>query len=102
MIQLDDKTFDPTLRVSSPMFVMFTATWAGPCNLARPDFEAVANRLGNQIIFAEFVIDENEKVPARYNVRALPCFMMFVDGTPTEMIAGAVGYDILMGACENA
>lgn len=95
MIELTDKSFDPTAKVSSPMLVMFYADWAGPCNLALPEFESVAQRRGNEVIFGKFNLDDNPEIPSRYNVRAVPNFILFIDGEPAEMVAGAVDATII-------
>ena len=83
------------------MLVMFYADWAGPCNLARPEFEAVAKRRGNEVIFAQFNVDDNTDIPSRYNVRSLPNFILFVDGKPVRMVAGAVGAAIIEGMLDE-
>jgi thioredoxin 1 len=100
MIELTDKSFAPTLKVSSPMLVMFHVKWAGPCNLVMPSFEAVANRRGNEVIFATFDIEDNHRTPAKYNVRALPLFMSFFDGEPVGMKAGAITEELIESMCD--
>jgi len=100
MIELDDRTFMPTLKVSSPMLVMFHAKWAGPCNLALPNFQSVAQRRGNEVIFATFDLEDNPKIPAAYNVRALPLFLSFFDGKPVGMKAGAITEELIESMCD--
>lgn len=100
MIELSDKTFEPTAQVSSPMLVMFTVGWAGPCNLAKPAFTEARDRMGNQVEFATFDLDNNPKTPQKYGIRQVPCFMMFVDGKPTDMRAGAVPVHVILDMCE--
>lgn len=101
MIQLDDRTFDPTMKVSSPMLVMFHAKWAGPCNLAMPFFQSVADRRGNEVIFATFDLEDNPRIPARYNVRSLPTFISFIDGEPSGMRAGAISAGLIEEMCDE-
>lgn len=96
LTKLDDTNFDTTVvRSDTPCLVMFTAPWAGPCNLARPVLEQIAQRYGNQMVFGEFNIDDNPDTPERFGVRTLPVFYMFDDGVPVEVVAGALPMDRL-------
>jgi thioredoxin-like negative regulator of GroEL len=90
MLILSDKTFAKHLDENEPMLVMFTAKFAGPCALAEPMFEEARGRRGNQVKFASFDLDGNSKVPNRYGVRSIPCFILFIDGKPVDAVAGAV------------
>jgi thioredoxin-like negative regulator of GroEL len=101
MIELSDKTFKPTLKVTSPMIVMFHAKWAGPCNLVMPSYQEVADKRGNQIVFCTFDLEDNPGVPAFYNVKALPMFISFVDGEPVGMKAGAISIDLIEEMCDE-
>lgn len=101
MLELNDETFDKAAGDKSPLMVMFHAKWAGPCILAMPEFEAVASRRGNEIHFATFDVDDGTTIPARYNVRALPCFILFIDGKPVNMTAGHVGAEIIWEKCDD-
>ncbi|WNL50730.1 thioredoxin [Ruegeria phage RpAliso] len=95
MKKLDDKNFHRAAKAEK-LVVMFSAPWAGPCNLVRPTFEEAASRLGNQIDFAEFCVDDNPSVPEQFGVRSLPCFISFEEGKPTAMKAGAIPEDYMM------
>ena len=90
MLTLTDKTFDNYLADDMPMIVMFHATFAGPCNLAMPEFEGAARRVGNRIRCATFDLDGNTNVPERYGIRGIPNFVFFEDGKPTVAYVGAL------------
>lgn len=90
MQALTDKTFDKYLADDVPLLVMFHAEFAGPCNLAKPEFEGAARRIGNRIRCATFDLDGNPDVPERYGVRAVPLFILFEDGIPVSVYAGAL------------
>lgn len=99
---LTDETFDAAIANAPVGIVMFSAPWAGPCNLVRPAYEHAASRYGNQIDFAEFVLDDNPGIPERMGVRQVPVFYVFKGGMVTDVHAGAVPQEVLLSICEKA
>jgi thioredoxin 1 len=99
--QVNDASFArDVLEATAPVLLMFSAPWAGPCNLARPTLEALAQRFGNQIDFCEFNLDDNPNAPARYGVRSVPSFYLFNKGVPLAVVSGAVSPEYLEGFLE--
>ena len=97
-----DKTFDrDVLKSSVPVVVMFHAPWAGPCNLAKPSFDEMAGRYGNQIDFFTFDLDDNPTMPERYGVRSVPAIYLFEDGGPLKAIAGAMSFEQMCTILED-
>lgn len=88
MMKLNDKTFHRALK-SPSLLVVFTAAWAGPGNLIKPALANVA-AAGLPVVLAEFDIDDNPVTPQTYGVRALPTLIMFRDGVPETVKAGAI------------
>lgn len=101
MKKLSDANFSKEAETGL-VLVMFSAAWAGPCNLVRPDFELVASRFGNQMVFGEFDLDDNPATPQLYGVRQLPLFLLLKDGVPQAVKAGAVSEGLLVELCEGA
>lgn len=101
MKQLTDETFGEAEKAPLAL-VMFSAPWAGPCNLVRPAFEATAARYGNQMVFGEFNLDDNPGVPERFGVRAIPLFLLMRNGVPVTIKVGAVEEDVLTQLCSAA
>lgn len=96
---LTDNDFYKTIRDEPLAMVMFSAPWAGPCNMARPAYEETAGRLGNGMKFYEFILDDNPVIPEKYGVRQIPLFVMFSDGKPTSVLAGAVPTEVIVTMC---
>lgn len=94
MRTFDDETFTEVVAAPAAV-IMFTACWAGPCNLIRPSFEYLAGRFGNQILFGEFDVDDNPDIPEMYGVRSLPWFMTMKNGVPQKVMTGAMYEDQL-------
>lgn len=98
MLKLTDKTFDKYLADDMPLLVMFHAEFAGPCNIAFPEFVAAQGRIGNQVRCATFDLGDNPDVPTRYGVRAVPLFILFSGGTPVQVYAGALTEEQILEA----
>lgn len=94
MLSLNDKNFHRGLK-QPRLLVMFTAAWAGPCNIVRPVFQELAGTLGKEVTLAEFDVDDNPTTPGLYGVRALPAFVMFEGGVPSVVKVGALPMEAL-------
>ncbi|KAH8815370.1 PITH domain-containing protein [Xylogone sp. PMI_703] len=79
------------LQSSRIVVTDFYADWCGPCKAIAPVYEQLASSLSreNEITFAKVNTDEQKDIAARYNVAALPTFMIFKQGQAVEMIQGA-------------
>lgn len=101
MKQITDENFAAEIERADIALVMFSAPWAGPCNMVRPAFEAVSSRFGNQITFGEFILDDNPATPERYGVKGVPVFYLLRYGVPQVIKAGAIEEQALVDICED-
>ena len=92
MKALTDKNFAAWVK-EMPTIVLFHADFAGPCNLAMPEFQAAHDRAGNRVQFCTFDLDGNPDTPARFNVKGIPNYIVFTDGKPLSMHVGALNMD---------
>ncbi len=104
--ELSDETFDTeVLSAPSPVLVDFTATWCAPCQRLAPIVQALAGEFAGQIVVGKLDVDENPTTAQRYEVRAMPTLMVFVDGEPRARHVGLVDrkglFDFLLGALED-
>jgi thioredoxin 1 len=91
MIELGEKNFDDIVSGGKPVLVDFWASWCGPCQFMLPIFDKLAKKYGDKIVFARLNVDENQSVAARYDVYAIPTFIVFQDGKAIDRAVGAVG-----------
>jgi thioredoxin 1 len=104
--ELSDETFESEVRsAATPVLVDFTATWCGPCKQLAPLIDEVAGEFDGQIVVGKLDVDENPATARRYEVRAMPTLMVFVDGEPRARHVGLLDrkrlFDFLLGALDD-
>jgi thioredoxin 1 len=72
-----------------PVVVDFHATWCGPCKMIAPMFESLERNYNSAITFIKVDVDEASDIAGKYEVTALPTFMVFWDKKPTKNVTGA-------------
>lgn len=66
----------------------FTADWCQPCKKIRPIVNEI-NREQTEALFQIIDIDDNHDLVSRFNVQAVPTFILFQDGIEQRRIVGA-------------
>lgn len=91
LVELTEKNFDDIVSSGKPVLVDFWASWCGPCQFMLPIFDKLAKRYGDKMVFARLNVDNNQSVAQRYDVYAIPTFIVFQDGKAVDRAVGAVG-----------
>ena len=98
----NETTFDEKiLRTDRPVLVDFWASWCGPCKMATPEVEAVEAAVGDKALVAKVNIDEVPELTTRYNVKAVPTFILFRDGKEINRFTGFKTRRDLQAALES-
>jgi thioredoxin 1 len=98
----NDSVFDEKiLKAQQPVLVDFWASWCGPCKMAGPEVEAVAAELAGKAIVAKVNIDELPELTNRFNVKAVPTFIVFKDGKEVSRFTGYKTRKDLLAALQN-
>ena len=88
-INLTDENFHDIVNNSDvPVVIDFWAEWCGPCKMIAPTVEEISQKNVGKRIVGKVVIDTHPNLAEQYQVRSIPTIMIFIDGTPTEMIVG--------------
>ena len=89
------------LKTDRPVLVDFWASWCGPCKMAGPEVDAMEAEAGGKVIVAKVNIDELPELTTRYNVKAVPTFIVFKDGREVNRFTGYKPRKDLLAAVEN-
>lgn len=85
MAQLDAAFKDAGSRA---VFIDFFATWCGPCKNIAPKVEECAKKYTNVVVL-KVDVDECEDIAAKYQISAMPTFIVFQNGSKVESFCGA-------------
>ncbi|ELU09227.1 hypothetical protein CAPTEDRAFT_156442 [Capitella teleta] len=80
--------FDAQLASGATLLVDFYADWCGPCKAIAPKLEEMAQQYSS-IVFLKVNVDDLDEIAARYEVSAMPTFMIFKGGKKVDTLVGA-------------
>ena len=90
MLDLTKDTFEKeVLKNKMPVLVDFWAPWCGPCRIVGPVLEKISGEYANKLKFAKLNADDNQEIAVRYDVRGIPCMIIFKSGREIDRIIGA-------------
>jgi thioredoxin 1 len=84
---LSDATFSDSLT-DSPTVVDFWAGWCGPCKALAPIFEELSLEMKGKLKFAKINVDDNNETASKYNIRSIPCLIVFKDKKEVGRVLG--------------
>ena len=92
-IYLDASNFQKTIEEAGdkPVMVDFFAEWCGPCKMAAPIIDKLADKYKDKAIVAKLNVDENQDIAALYGVMSIPTVMMFKNGKLVNRQIGFIG-----------
>ena len=92
VVQLTDKDFEEkVLKATIPVLVDFYADWCGPCKLAAPVIEELAEQYKGKLTVGKVNVDENSILSGKYGVMSIPTMIMFKAGKEVERASGFGG-----------
>lgn len=101
LMELSEKNFDEIVSGSKPVLVDFWATWCGPCQFMLPIFDKLAKKYGDKVSFGRLNVDDNQGLAMRFDVYAIPTFIIFMNGKAIDRAVGAVGEKGLEGLLQK-
>ncbi len=83
-----------------PVLVDFWAEWCKPCLAMVPDLEVVAQLYAGRLKVGKVNVEENNDVPFRYNITAMPTLIVLKDGKVLDQRVGKMSKDALVKLVE--
>ena len=90
MIDVKRESFDSeVLGNKLPVLVDFWAPWCGPCRIVGPALDKLSMEYQNKLKFAKLNVDDNQDIAGKFDVRGIPCMIIFSRGNEVDRIIGA-------------
>lgn len=87
----DQDFADLVLKSDKPVMVDFWATWCGPCVMAGPVVDELADDYAGKVVIGKLDVDVNQTTAQQYGVMSIPTVIMFKDGKEVARKVGFAG-----------
>ncbi len=84
------------------VFVDFFATWCGPCQMAAPIVDKMAEDYADKVAILKVDVDQAREPAMKYNVMSIPTFIVFKDGKEVDRQVGFPGEAALKAMIDKA
>jgi len=71
---------EKVLKSSLPVLVDFWAPWCGPCKMAGPVIDELAESYSGKVNVVKLNVDESQEVASKYGVMSIPTTIIFKEG----------------------
>ncbi len=94
-----DEFEEKVLKAKVPVLVDFYADWCGPCKMAAPVLDELADNSEGKYEIIKIDVDQNQGIAGEYGVMSIPTVVLFKDGEEVERkigFGGKAGYEELL------
>ena len=90
MLDLTKDTFErEVIKSHSPVLVDFWAPWCAPCRIVGPTLDKLSIEYPSKLKFTKINVDDSQEIAAQFDVRGIPCMVIFKNGREVDRIIGA-------------
>jgi len=95
-VEITEKGLNDVIKRYDLVVVDFWAPWCAPCLMMAPIIEELAKHYAGKVVFAKLNVDENPRAAMRFDIRAIPTFLVFKRGRLVARWLGAMPKEALM------
>ncbi len=89
-IEGTDSNITALLNSDQPIVIDFWAPWCNPCVGFAPVFSDVAQERAGSVRFVKVDTEAQQALAAQYQIRSIPCIMVFKNGKRVDTLNGAL------------
>lgn len=98
-----DAEFEQSVvKSGKPVLVDFYADWCGPCKLAAPVLDELAESYKDKVTILKLDVDKNPDATNKYGVMSIPTTALFKDGREVGRQVGFAGKQKFIELLEKA
>lgn len=102
-VHLDNSNFKASVEDSKGVVLVdFFAVWCGPCQMAAPIIDKMAEDYSGQASIVKVDVDQARESAAKYSVMSIPTFIVLKDGQEVDRQIGFPGEDALKAMVDKA
>lgn len=100
-VEVTDQEFNNIINNSHKLVVVdFFADWCMPCLMIAPVIEELAEKM-KEVKFVRINVDDNEELSSKYEIRSIPCLVIFKNGKEVDRIIGNQSEDRIEAKIKN-
>lgn len=87
--------FEVVIAQHTLAIVDCTASWCGPCRVLSPLIDQLASEYEGQVEVRKLDVDQNRAIAKQYEVKSIPCVLVFKHGVLVDRSVGLISYEKL-------